>query len=59
MPRAQDVILVAPRNPLPGTEGLASQWDLPFTTDRSEEAEGHVHGDVQFDRCGVWRASRG
>ena len=39
-----------PRNPLPGTEGLASQWDLPFSTDHSEEEDGHVHGDVQSDR---------
>lgn len=44
---------MAPRNPLPGTEGLASQWDLPFSTDRSEEADGHVHGNVQFVRCGL------
>ena len=48
----QDVILVAPRNALPGTDAVASQWDLPFNLDRTEESTGRVHGDVQFDRCG-------
>lgn len=46
----QDVILVAPRNRLPGTEEVAPQWELPFHMNRSEEARGNVHGEVQSGR---------
>lgn len=51
--RLQDCVFLEPRNALPGTEDVASQWELPFNMDTSEEEDGHVWGDVQSDRCGT------
>jgi len=48
----QDVVLVEPRNRLPGTEGLAAQWDLPYDVSRDDSHGTRTSGEVQSARRG-------
>ena len=55
-----------PRNRLPGTEGLASQWDLPYDVSRDDSHGSRTSGEVQSARRAVgntrvpsaWRSVR-
>ena len=48
----QDVVLMEPRNRLPGTDGLAPQWDLPYDVSRDDSHGSRTSGEVQAARRG-------
>ena len=43
-------MLLEPRNRLPGTEGLAAQWDLPYDVSRDNSHGARTSGEVQSAR---------
>ena len=47
----QDVVLLEPRNRLPGTEDSAPQWDLPYDVSHDNSHGKRTSGEVQSARC--------